>query len=739
MNATRFLRAAFTPLVLLSGFAYVTMAGPDEAEVILLPHLVKDVYAPVETVGQLTVYYPGEGQVRLEGITLEVDGVEIADEALDLELEGNRDYGRLNALAESLPGGLAHIHRAPAFLEFFERADHRLSYDDRLREIRELVVKTRERQARGETPSFTQPVFPVFLDQVFTGDEVPGTTALARINLRWRSPQGQVRVDSTTVPLTWHGSRPGVPDTFAAGNSGAAVHVGDLHVHSCAGEAVGACAPYGNCAAESLQTSGSFTYAQLVTQFQALGMDWFTATDHSYCINSGSEWSQLVADANAASTPGFFCLPHMELSSDEVGPQVGSDLGDALCLGTTSANHMGAHFITNRIPGGSSGLLGFCDGLFSDVLEDFTDNIANIRAQGGLPIANHPSSDSFGWNSRAQTQGIEANGLHGVEIWNDAFTSGQGGNVASWVNWLLDGRILYAYSGSDTHDAAFDFGANHVITLGGAFDEAALLDGLRAGRVYISNGPSLILEVQLGGYSLLMGERHELPSNLVGETAQVKAHYDFGSDAGQITLFRGQVGDGGETILCQSGLLSGSGVFECDLPLASSGPRQWVRAYLESDQNPRVAYANPVFLEYGTDDPLTYCSPKVSDIGCVPAIASTGTPSMSLGSGFEISASQVAGSQNGLLIYGQAPQFNPFQGGTLCVAPPIVRTTIQGTGGAPATCEGTMSFDFNQFIASGFDGSIQAGSTLYAQYWFRDPQTAFPTGLTDALQFTVQP
>ena len=31
---------------------------------------------------------------------------------------------------------------------------------------------------------------------------------------------------------------------------------------------------------------------------------------------------------------------------------------------------------------------------------------------------------------------------------------------------MLDGRRLYGYSGSDTHDEAFDFGANRAVVDG---------------------------------------------------------------------------------------------------------------------------------------------------------------------------------------------------------------------------------------------------------------------------------
>ena len=747
MKTNSLLRQAAAPSLLLGALALVSLGDPGpgpqggaQADLVLVPHMTTDVYAAVPTVGQVTVYYPGTDRVRVEGVSLSVEGVELADVELDELLDGHPDYGRLSALIESLPEELAHLHRRAAFAEFLRPGDADRPYDERLAEIRRLVDRIRARSAVAALPSFTQPVFPVFLDQIFAGDEAPGTRRQARITLRWRDASGQPREDSTGLMLTWRGPRPGVPGSFAQGNAGASVHAGDLHVHSCAGEALGACSPYGNCGAETLQTSGSFTYSQLASQYQALGMDWFTGTDHSYCINSQGEWDQLITDASAASGPGFLCLPHMELSSDEAGPQVGSDLGDALCLGTTSANHMGAHGITDRLEGGDDAIFGFCDSIFGfDALDGFPANVAAIRAQGGFPIVNHPDGSSFGWNSRAAAQGQEQDALHGVEIWNGGLQTGQGGNVGAWVNWLLDGRVLYAYSGSDTHDAAFDFGANHALVMSGTFDSSSVLEAVRAGRVFISNGPSLILEVELGGQSLVMGEQHTLPSPLPSTTATPRVHYDFGAGSGQITLFRGQAGDGAETVLCQSATLSGSGVFECSLVLPSTGPRLWVRAYSENGAGDRAAYTNPVFFEHGSGDVFTYCTPKTSDLGCVPRISTVGVPSASAGFGFAINAEEIVPGQNGLMIYGYNPRYTPFQDGTLCVAPPQVRTQIQNSGGALPACDGSFSFDFNQWIAAGTDASIGVGSTLFAQYWFRDPFSSFPTGLTDAVQFTVQP
>ncbi|MBI5431721.1 MAG: VCBS repeat-containing protein [Planctomycetes bacterium] len=141
---------------------------------------------------------------------------------------------------------------------------------------------------------------------------------------------------------------------------------------------------------------------------------------------------------------------------------------------------------------------------------------------------------------------------------------------------------------------------------------------------------------------------------------------------------------------------------------------------------------------------VTYCVAKTTSVGCSPAIASSGTPSASAGSGFTISASQALNNKNGLLFYGTHGRASaPFQGGTLCVKSPIKRTAVQSSGGNPPPndCSGSFALDFNAYVASGADPALIGGVLVDAQYWFRDPGFTPPnnTGLSNALEFTLAP
>lgn len=732
-----------TALALPVAFSLIWFVGmapkpvPTQDDPILRPFDLDDIYVPVPAAAQLLVANPAHEGEEMELLSVTVTGPYgvIEQRSLTETLAGDPDYVRLHSMLDRLPADLVHKHGDGGHFADEEEcspAEARRALEGYWRLLK--VVSE-----RWEDPD-TRPYYAVDLtipyDQVFAPEDPAGTEVDLDWTLHWRDAAGNVRSTQTRTSVQYRGPRLDFASFGAegtpAGSGGITVHRGDLHVHSCHGEAVGACSPSANCTAETLQVSGSFSYAQLKSQYQALGMDWYTATDHSYCINSTSEYDVIKNEIAAINDASFLCMPDIELSSDETGPQSGSDAGDALCLGFTSQNHMGAHGIHTRIEGGSDGLFGFCSGLM-----DFTDSINEVNNQGGWTIAHHPAGSSFAWNSVSSTVGQEAGSLHGVEIWNGASQSGQGGNVASWVNWLLDGRVLYAYSGSDTHDEAHDFGANHAL-VEGDFTPENLEAALRAGRVYISNGPALNLEAQLGHAIIPMGDHVAVSDPVPNALAQVRATVNLGGDTGTVTIFRGRVGDANETMIGTSTPQTGSFTYEINVTLSDG--LSYYRAYVEAANGSKTAYSNPIFFDQVTGDPAAYCVGKENSAGCVPSIQSAGTPSASAGFGFFLSAQDVRNNQFGILVYAYQPGLLPFSDSVLCLSGSLYRTPIQSSGGnVLPDCSGNFAIDFNGVIASGLDPSLTAGTTVFSQYWYRDPQSPSTTGLTDAMQFTIQP
>ncbi|MCK6448439.1 MAG: choice-of-anchor B family protein [Planctomycetes bacterium] len=163
---------------------------------------------------------------------------------------------------------------------------------------------------------------------------------------------------------------------------------------------------------------------------------------------------------------------------------------------------------------------------------------------------------------------------------------------------------------------------------------------------------------------------------------------------------------------------------------------------------------NDSLVEAGVDDvevldlqcpgtPQYYCVAKTNSQGCAPAISGSGFASASSAQSFVIGANDVLNQKFGLLFYGSTQASLAFQGGTLCVALPITRTSVQASGGSASgtDCSGSYAFDLNAWIQSGNDPSLVAGAQVCCQYWARDPQdpAGFATSLSNALKVVIEP
>ena len=186
--------------------------------------------------------------------------MKIHEARLDRELLGDPRYGEINALIERFPRELTELHR-----------DRRYFADPSLPELAgpELLERRREVAARwdalaheynaGVPAPFTQLEFPLHYDQLFFTDDAPGTQAELELRVRYSRPGGGTGSASVARTVTRLAAPLPPPATLLASVGAVTLHAGDLHVHSCHGEAANACAPSTNCTAESLQTSGSFS------------------------------------------------------------------------------------------------------------------------------------------------------------------------------------------------------------------------------------------------------------------------------------------------------------------------------------------------------------------------------------------------------------------------------------------------------------------------------------------------
>jgi hypothetical protein len=162
-----------------------------------------------------------------------------------------------------------------------------------------------------------------------------------------------------------------------------------------------------------------------------------------------------------------------------------------------------------------------------------------IRESGAFVSINHPGRPDdetcmgCGWNVDDDAM---LSAVDGVEIVNGMTHSGPQSGWAIWARWLNRGHRLTAVGGSDEHtpDETNDYALGQPTTVVWAdeLSEAALVAGLKAGRVYVRvdgpRGPTLDLRATDGTTEWHMGD--EVPS---GALTRLTFHAAVGGADGQ--------------------------------------------------------------------------------------------------------------------------------------------------------------------------------------------------------------
>ena len=549
---------------------------------------------------QVQAYNGGDGAIHLQSIDVRtVDGRQLAYMGLGAErlLGDSGELLDVHMLLEQLPIDISHRRSDRMFvpadqvpeLNPAQQADLANQIEVRISKIREAGLP----QARNLT-------FDVDLGALFPINAEPGDEAILDVNLHYIDASGETKVVTHSHAVELLPPYLGPPAEWLAryGNGRAAGQFtsGDLHVHNCRDQAVAGCP---SCAAESFNITGSFTNTQLRNQFQGLGYDWFSTTTHSYCIQGDNEFALVEDEANNLDLPDFVVLLGLEMTNKEHGPQWGSDIFDNTCfLGghwSRGIAHMGGHGITSDKPGGQDYFLGNCDG----PIKNQDVNVGETVAEGGFAIANHPGGDTISFNSVDLFEGMEKNMTTGTEVWNHDVTSGKASpaHMQWWTKRLLEGKITYPFSGSDTHDEAVEFGANHTYVTG-ALNDANLLTALKSGKTYLSNGPFLYNNLRdNSGRELIMGDIFQVSASLIPPNYPVTldSYYNTGTEVATVRVYQGTVGDSAEVLLAEYTNVSGSGVLNTPTTIPTDGT-SWYRTELEYDNAWKAAYATPCYI-----------------------------------------------------------------------------------------------------------------------------------------------
>ncbi|HEX2908599.1 MAG TPA: CehA/McbA family metallohydrolase [Phototrophicaceae bacterium] len=241
----------------------------------------------------------------------------------------------------------------------------------------------------------------------------------------------------------------------------------------------------GDLHAHTIHSDGHWAVPDLVDYARAAGLDFVTLSDHNTIAG--------LAQLDSLSSNGLLTLGGVELTTF---------FGHALVLGLR-------HMVDWRVRPGQRSMSAICN---------------EVTAAGGTFIIAHPHSlgNPLCTGCDWQYADMQPGPARLVEIWNgywDAPGDQNEKGVQQWYHWLNDGWRMIATAGSDIHESpqiAASYGRNVVYAP--ERTERAILDAIRQGRLYLSQGPHL----ELSG-STPDGQRAVMGETLVGHGAELTA------------------------------------------------------------------------------------------------------------------------------------------------------------------------------------------------------------------------
>lgn len=222
---------------------------------------------------------------------------------------------------------------------------------------------------------------------------------------------------------------------------------------------------------------------------------WWSGDLHMHTTHSDGDWTidGLVANARSRGLD-FICITDHNTSShhQEI---------DRLAKNSSQPLILRGEEITTY--GGHTNAWGLPSGLWIDfrVVPKDSDAMSKVaetvhRAKGLISI-NHPLANCGGcsWTYDSAVRAFDA-----IEVWNGDWDLGDDLALAMWDKILQTGRHFTAIGSSDSHRSANPVGQPTSHVAARFKSQSALLDAIRAGRVYLTRdvtGPSLNFEAEL--------------------------------------------------------------------------------------------------------------------------------------------------------------------------------------------------------------------------------------------------
>jgi hypothetical protein len=240
---------------------------------------------------------------------------------------------------------------------------------------------------------------------------------------------------------------------------------GDLHTHT-------------------VHSDGRRRITEMVSAATSAGLDFIVSTDHN-TSSANRAW--------AATT----CEPLEVIAGEEVTTRHG-------------------HWLAIALPPG-----GWVDWRYAPRDDVFAGYAAQVRADGGLVVAAHPSVPLPGCAWEFGYHDVDA-----IEVWNGVWNVDDELSLRIWAQLLRHGRRITAVGGSDSHASNQPVGRPQTVVYAQGLSTPDLVAGLHRGRCYVteSSAVSLVFSASRDDGTAMAGPGETLtvpPGTAVTVTAQV--------------------------------------------------------------------------------------------------------------------------------------------------------------------------------------------------------------------------
>jgi hypothetical protein len=279
-----------------------------------------------------------------------------------------------------------------------------------------------------------------------------------------------------------------------------------------------------NYTSDQVEFGASLTATNKIAK--AVGLDFFCATDHSYDLDDHED-NYLMNDPDLIKWTNFqHEVENINRRKDTVLIIPGEEVT------VRNKNEKNVHLLIYNskkfFPGtGDSG-----EKWFKNVSEFSISQVISELTDTALAVSAHPSETApllqklFINRGSWQSEDCAESGLHGLQFINGGESYFLERGKKLWIEQLLAGNRLTGIAGNDAHGnfsrfrqigfPFFTMRENYAHIFGywrtgvyindKSYDVSTVLNALRSGNCYMTNGPALILQIFDGNKDYLMGE-----------------------------------------------------------------------------------------------------------------------------------------------------------------------------------------------------------------------------------------